>query len=173
MAYTKCVWVEKLNGMEQEATIPSSWVFAAEGVIRWPVKVNALRAMQEQRLPQENWKTFNLVKVKLADDDIRLCDAFNVTSASNESDVSDTETLSRSINNSQSTDCKNIHFQNQALPEVVPATLQAAAHNTYFQNPNTSPVIAMNSKEIDVPSKVRSEERSSGTPISSASKRNA
>ena len=67
MSYSKAAWIEKVGGPEQIATIPSCWIDVEKETVRWPVKVNPIRAMKEMRLPQESWKTFKLTKVKLQD----------------------------------------------------------------------------------------------------------
>ena len=62
--YARCVWVEENELIEEEDTILASWVDEALKTVRWPTKINALRAMREMRDPEPNWKTFTLVKVK-------------------------------------------------------------------------------------------------------------
>jgi len=59
------MWVERSDGPDQEATIPAGWVDSNSMTVRWPVRVNALRAMQENRVPEAHWKTFKLIKIKL------------------------------------------------------------------------------------------------------------
>ena len=62
MSWSKAVWLE--GNIEEVGTVPTSWI--ENEYIRWPVGVNALRAMAEQKIPDEKWKSFPLVKVKLS-----------------------------------------------------------------------------------------------------------
>ena len=66
MIWSKAVWLE--GNIEEVGTVLTSWVVNEN--IRWPVGINALRAMVEQKMPDEKWKSFPLVKVKLSSGNI-------------------------------------------------------------------------------------------------------
>lgn len=63
--FARCVWSEGDDKKEEEATILGSWVNEEEKTMRWPTKINVIRALMEQRDPEPHWKTFKLLKVKL------------------------------------------------------------------------------------------------------------
>ena len=52
MSWCKAVWKE--DDQQYCKTVPSSWVDKENKMARWPVKVNAARAMIEGRIPEEN-----------------------------------------------------------------------------------------------------------------------
>ena len=63
MAWARAVWNE--DGKSFAGTCPYNWIDEEKKVLRWPVKINSLRAMNEERTPEENWRTFQLIKIKL------------------------------------------------------------------------------------------------------------
>ena len=58
--WTRAVWVK--GDEEEEGTILTKWV--QDKIVRWPVKINALRALSEGRSPNKSWLKFDLVKLK-------------------------------------------------------------------------------------------------------------
>ena len=58
--WCRAVWKE--GEQEEEGVIPEVWVVGKN--VMWPRGVNALRAMNEHRVPEEKRDTFSLVKVK-------------------------------------------------------------------------------------------------------------
>ena len=62
MIWSKAVWLE--GNIEEHETDPTSQV-ENENIL-WQVGVNALRAMARQKIHDEKWKSFPLVKVKLS-----------------------------------------------------------------------------------------------------------
>ena len=70
MAWVKVVWHEE--GKVYSDTIPSSWVDETTKKVKWPVGIAALRAMNENRAPGEDWKEFDLLKIKLRSGIVRL-----------------------------------------------------------------------------------------------------
>ena len=62
MSWSKAVWLG--GNIEEVGTVPTSWI--EYEYIRWPVGMNALRAMAEQKIPDEKRKSSSLVKVKLS-----------------------------------------------------------------------------------------------------------
>ena len=62
------MWLE--GNIEEVGTVSTSGI--GNEYIRWPVDVNALWAMAEQKIPDEKWKSFPLVKVKLSSGNIFL-----------------------------------------------------------------------------------------------------
>ena len=66
MSWLKPVWLE--GNIEEVGTVPTSWI--ENEYIRWLGGMNALRAIAEQKIPAEKWKSFPLVKVKLSSGNI-------------------------------------------------------------------------------------------------------
>ena len=66
MSWSKAMWLE--GNIEEVGTVPTSWI--GNENICWPVGINALRAMAEQKIPDEKWKLLPSVKVKLPSDNI-------------------------------------------------------------------------------------------------------
>ena len=66
ISWSKAVWLE--GNIEEVGTVPTLWI--ENEYIRWPVGVNALRTMAEQKTPGEKWKSFPLVKVQLSSGNI-------------------------------------------------------------------------------------------------------
>ena len=66
MSWSKAVSLE--GNIEEVGTVPTSWI--EYEYIRWPVGMNALQAMAEQKIPDEKWKSSSLVKVKLSSGNI-------------------------------------------------------------------------------------------------------
>lgn len=60
--YARAVWMEE--GKETEGTIPLNWADQTRCVVRWP-KNKATRAFKTQEDPQEDWLTFQLIKIKM------------------------------------------------------------------------------------------------------------
>ncbi|XP_047123646.1 uncharacterized protein LOC124806625 isoform X6 [Hydra vulgaris] len=73
--WTRAVWME--GDDEEEGTILNKWVQGEN--VRWPVKINALRALSEGRSPNKNWLKFDLVKLKCCSNDHHTCEDFNFT----------------------------------------------------------------------------------------------
>ncbi|XP_047128315.1 uncharacterized protein LOC124809006 isoform X3 [Hydra vulgaris] len=73
--WTRAVWME--GDDEEEGTILTKWVQGE--FVRWPVKINALRALSEGRSPNKNWLKFDLVKLKCCSNDRHTCEDFNFT----------------------------------------------------------------------------------------------
>ena len=63
--YARCVRHEGDELREEEETVLGTWVDEQQMTIRWPTKVNVLRAMREMRDPEPHWKTFTLLKIKI------------------------------------------------------------------------------------------------------------
>lgn len=59
--WSRVVWLERDE--ELEGVMPSSWVRGE--IVMWPPGVNAAKAMKDKKEPQDNWRKFKLVKVKL------------------------------------------------------------------------------------------------------------
>eukprot|EP00111_Clytia_hemisphaerica_P011544 TCONS_00033884-protein len=79
--FARCVWSEGDDKKEEEATILGSWVNEEEKTMRWPTKINVIRALMEQRDPEPHWKTFKLLKVKLRSNSLQECDDYNYTTS--------------------------------------------------------------------------------------------
>ena len=60
MSWSRVVWMEK----EEEGVVPSNWLENERTILRWP-RMYALRAMNEGLIPQVNWRTFDVIKIKL------------------------------------------------------------------------------------------------------------
>lgn len=63
MLWGRIVWQE--NETVFNEVIPMKWVNEEDMIVYWPVKVNALRAMNEERSPEEGWKEFKMLKKKV------------------------------------------------------------------------------------------------------------
>ena len=66
MGWSKAVWLE--GNTEEFGTVPTSW--NENEYIHWPVGMNGLRVMAEQKIPDEKWKSFPLVKLKMSSGNI-------------------------------------------------------------------------------------------------------
>ena len=62
--YSRAVWREAK--WEEERTVPSNWINDETKQVRWPTGVNAVKAYKTCAEPQENWKTFSLLKEKFS-----------------------------------------------------------------------------------------------------------
>jgi len=65
MSWCRAVWLEREN--EEEGVIPSCWVNAYENIVYWPTNLNVLRAFKERKVPDNTWKKFRLLKMKMSD----------------------------------------------------------------------------------------------------------
>jgi len=88
--YARCVWHEGNDQLEEEETLLGTWVDEKNHTIRWPTRVNVLRALREMRDPEPHWKTFTLIKVKLWSNSIRECDEYNFTTSGETEDDENT-----------------------------------------------------------------------------------
>lgn len=61
--WSRAVWKE--DGQEEEGVVPSIWISVSENVVKWPSRINAIRAMKELRHPEKKWECFELIKVKI------------------------------------------------------------------------------------------------------------
>ncbi|CAC5373450.1 unnamed protein product [Mytilus coruscus] len=62
--WSRLVWNDlELDEHEEECIILSVWINMTAKTVRWPKGVNAIRAINEPRRPEEKWNTFDLVKV--------------------------------------------------------------------------------------------------------------
>jgi hypothetical protein len=61
MTWARAVWIE--NDVEEEGVLPKVWI--EDKTVRWPTGVNVMRAFTQQKIPEDNWESFPLVKVKL------------------------------------------------------------------------------------------------------------
>ncbi len=59
--WVRAVWRER--NKEEEGVIPKSWVL--DDMVHWPPGIDALKAMKEMRKPEEKWRKFPLIKLKL------------------------------------------------------------------------------------------------------------
>lgn len=59
--WVRAVWRER--NKEEEGVIPKSWVL--DDMVYWPPGIDALKAMKEMRKPEEKWRKFPLIKLKL------------------------------------------------------------------------------------------------------------
>ena len=66
MSWSKAVRLE--GNIEEVGTVQTSWI--ENETICWPVGINALRTMTEQKIPDKKWKLLPSVKVKLPSDNI-------------------------------------------------------------------------------------------------------
>lgn len=62
MVYARAVWVE--NGKQMEGVLPLNWIDTETKVVRWPLK-NVSVAHKRLLQPQEDWLSFEFVKVKV------------------------------------------------------------------------------------------------------------
>ncbi|KAJ8001024.1 hypothetical protein DPEC_G00186510 [Dallia pectoralis] len=81
MVYARAVWVE--NGMQMEGVLPLNWIETETKVVRWPLK-NVSVAHERLLPPQEDWLSFELVKVKVTSVSRQECEKYNYTSAQTE-----------------------------------------------------------------------------------------
>ncbi|KAK7172552.1 hypothetical protein R3I93_002616 [Phoxinus phoxinus] len=81
MVYARAVWVE--NGKQMEGVLPLNWIDTETKVVRWPLK-NVSVAHKRLLKPQEDWLSFEFVKVKVTSVSRQECEKYNYTSAQTE-----------------------------------------------------------------------------------------
>ncbi|XP_059424635.1 uncharacterized protein LOC132158931 [Carassius carassius] len=81
MVYARAVWVE--NGKQMEGVLPLNWIDTENKVVRWPLK-NMSVAHKHLLQPQEDWLSFEFVKVKVTSVSRQECEKYNYTSAQTE-----------------------------------------------------------------------------------------
>ncbi|XP_051985368.1 uncharacterized protein LOC127645748 [Xyrauchen texanus] len=81
MVYARAVWVE--NGQQMEGVLPLNWIDTETKVVRWPLK-NVSVAHKRLLQPQEDWLSFEFVKVKVTSVSRQECEKYNYTSAQTE-----------------------------------------------------------------------------------------
>ncbi|XP_048016568.1 cylicin-2-like isoform X1 [Megalobrama amblycephala] len=81
MVYARAVWVE--NGKQMEGVLPLNWIDTETKVVRWPLK-NVSVAHKRLLQPQEDWLSFEFVKVKVTSVSRQECEKYNYTSAQTE-----------------------------------------------------------------------------------------
>ncbi|XP_065655497.1 uncharacterized protein LOC136081694 [Hydra vulgaris] len=83
MSYHRAVWLE--DNREEEGVLPSAWVQGK--VVMWPPsKMNAFKLMKEGVKPNENWRLFRLIKIKITSDCYEDCNSYNLTTETEEED---------------------------------------------------------------------------------------
>ena len=60
--HVRAVWMEK--GQEFERTVPSNWVRGKK--LCWPSKLQVRKAFQNKADPEDDWKEFDLIKIKVS-----------------------------------------------------------------------------------------------------------
>ncbi|KAL1258262.1 hypothetical protein QQF64_011506 [Cirrhinus molitorella] len=94
--YTRAVWREGTR--EEEGVVPDSWIDREMKTVRWPRKMSVTKtekAIKDKINPQDDWMTFSLIKIKMTSDKRRECDAYNLTSQTEEDDEVITSTRKR------------------------------------------------------------------------------
>ncbi|XP_065656034.1 uncharacterized protein LOC136081798 [Hydra vulgaris] len=82
MSYHRAVWLEDNR---EEGVLPSAWVQGK--VVMWPPsKMNAFKLMKEGVKPNENWRLFRLIKIKITSDCYEDCNSYNLTTETEEED---------------------------------------------------------------------------------------
>ncbi|KAK9977138.1 hypothetical protein ABG768_018959 [Culter alburnus] len=81
MVYARAVWVE--NGKQMEGVLPLNWIDTETKVVQWPLK-NVSVAHKRLLQPQEDWLSFEFVKVKVTSVSRQECEKYNYTSAQTE-----------------------------------------------------------------------------------------
>ncbi|XP_052422044.1 serine/threonine-protein kinase PRP4 homolog isoform X6 [Carassius gibelio] len=81
MVYARAVWVE--NGKQMEGVLPLNWIDTETKVVRWPLK-NVSVAHKHLLQPEEDWLSFEFVKVKVTSVSRQECEKYNYTSAQTE-----------------------------------------------------------------------------------------
>ncbi|XP_065679296.1 uncharacterized protein LOC100210249 isoform X5 [Hydra vulgaris] len=81
MSYHRAVWLEE--NREEEGVLPSAWVRGK--VVMWPPsKMNAFKLMKEGVEPNENWRLFKLIKIKITSDCYEDCNNYDLTTETEE-----------------------------------------------------------------------------------------
>ncbi|XP_065681306.1 uncharacterized protein LOC105850360 isoform X2 [Hydra vulgaris] len=81
MSYHRAVWLEE--NCEEEGVLPSAWVRGK--VVMWPPsKMNAFKLMKEGVEPNENWRLFKLIKIKITSDCYEDCNNYDLTTETEE-----------------------------------------------------------------------------------------
>ncbi|XP_065641320.1 uncharacterized protein LOC100198635 [Hydra vulgaris] len=81
MSYHRAVWLEE--NREEEGVLPSAWVRGK--VVMWPPsKMNAFKLMNEGVEPNENWRLFKLIKIKITSDCYEDCNNYDLTTETEE-----------------------------------------------------------------------------------------
>ncbi|XP_065641659.1 uncharacterized protein LOC105846739 [Hydra vulgaris] len=81
MSYHRAVWLEE--NREEEGVLPSAWVRGK--VVIWPPsKMNAFKLMKEGVEPNENWRLFKLIKIKITSDCYEDCNNYDLTTETEE-----------------------------------------------------------------------------------------
>ncbi|CAB4003364.1 Hypothetical predicted protein [Paramuricea clavata] len=88
MTWARAVWIE--NDVEEEGVLPKVWI--EDKTVRWPTGVNVMRAFTQQKIPEDNWESFPLVKVKLTSEDVKACEEYDFTTGAEVSDEVDVST---------------------------------------------------------------------------------
>ncbi|XP_026071332.1 protein SON-like [Carassius auratus] len=81
MVYARAVWVE--NGKQMEGVLPLNWIDTETKVVRWPLK-NVSVAHKHLLQPEEDWLSFEFLKVKVTSVSRQECEKYNYTSAQTE-----------------------------------------------------------------------------------------
>ncbi|XP_065642216.1 uncharacterized protein LOC101235189 [Hydra vulgaris] len=80
MSYHRAVWLEE--NREEEGVLPSAWVRGK--VVMWPPsKMNAFKLMKGVE-PNENWRLFKLIKIKITSDCYEDCNNYDLTTETEE-----------------------------------------------------------------------------------------
>ena len=73
MVYARAVWVE--NGQQMEGVLPLNWIDTETKVVRWPLKKVSV-AHKRLLQPQEDWLSFEFVKVKVTSGDKKYFEGY-------------------------------------------------------------------------------------------------
>ncbi|KAF1395646.1 hypothetical protein PFLUV_G00013760 [Perca fluviatilis] len=84
MVYARAVWVE--NGQQMEGVLPLNWIDTETKVVRWPLKKVSV-AHKRLLQPQEDWLSFEFVKVKVTSVSRQEYEKYDYTSAQTEEDT--------------------------------------------------------------------------------------
>lgn len=62
--WARALWIEGSKMMED--TIPYKWIDTKTKIVYWP-KSNYVKCLKDQEEPNETWKNFKLIKIKVID----------------------------------------------------------------------------------------------------------
>lgn len=79
--YSRAMWKE--GEQEEEGVVPENWIDRNKQTVRWPHNLSTTKtekAIRDRIIPQEDWITFPLIKIKMTSAKRRECAIYNLTS---------------------------------------------------------------------------------------------
>lgn len=65
--FALAVWREETGDeiLEHDGVVPLSWIDEDDKILRWPNKKNAMADFKKKSIPEDDWKSFQLIKIKI------------------------------------------------------------------------------------------------------------